>query len=294
MKKILRPVIKLNNSPIMKISLQEIEAIRHAHSICKSKEWSGMLMMNIDGNLKNIDDLIVDVKGFYICDVGSVHHTAFDMTDHMSAFDIFPQWDFENAKWDGITNFSGPKVGLIHTHHNMQAYFSSIDLEELDENVQNYGLYISLIVNQEGNYAAKGAFVSKVKTTQELSSEFYDIHNKNIINEQEYLCIFDFILEFQTENWFIDRLEELEIINAKKALIKSLPPDYKFPTKKSYNLPPVKDYKPKTTNYTKQYIEGYGYFYIDHVSGIVTNTFGQTVAEEVYNHMIDTLYLDKD
>lgn len=57
-------------------------------------------------------------------------------------------------------DFLDYKLGHIHSHNDMNTYFSGQDLDELRENSPNHNLYLSLIVNNWMDMVAKVAFIA--------------------------------------------------------------------------------------------------------------------------------------
>jgi proteasome lid subunit RPN8/RPN11 len=47
-------------------------------------------------------------------------------------------------------------VGLIHSHHNMKAFFSDTDIEEIEDN--DFSPYISLVVSYDQKFVAKECY----------------------------------------------------------------------------------------------------------------------------------------
>lgn len=66
----------------------------------------------------------------------------------------------------------GAILGQIHSHHNMDVFFSPEDTDELHVNAENHNYYLSVIVNNHGDIIAKLCFLATrkhhVSTTLEL------------------------------------------------------------------------------------------------------------------------------
>lgn len=72
------------------------------------------------------------------------------------------------------------KVGHIHSHHDMQVFFSGTDNMELMDNAPNHNHYLSLIINNKNEMVARIAYVVKEKLVQAI--EFKDTNgNKQTV-----------------------------------------------------------------------------------------------------------------
>ena len=116
------------------------------HSFAGSTEWSGILLYTIDkGDIFDPTKLKIIAKGMFPMDIGSPGYTEYDYDENtLDMYDFYPEALEE--EW---------RLGHIHTHHNMKAYFSGTDLQELRDNIDNHVYYLSLIVNFDGEYCAK-------------------------------------------------------------------------------------------------------------------------------------------
>ena len=116
------------------------------HSFAGSTEWSGILLYTIDkGDIFDPTKLQITAKGMFPMDIGSPGYTEYDYDENtLDMYDFYP--NALEEEW---------RLGHIHTHHNMKAYFSGTDLQELRDNIDNHVYYLSLIVNFDGEYCAK-------------------------------------------------------------------------------------------------------------------------------------------
>lgn len=108
------------------------------------------------------------------------------------------------------------RVGLIHSHHNMNAFFSSTDTTELHEKAID-GLYLSLIVNNDMEPVCKlcwmGQVERKIETYNSWNLGFF-VRKPKKVTKTEIANVF---YEIQMEiNWhdsidtIADRYNELE------------------------------------------------------------------------------------
>jgi hypothetical protein len=135
--------------------------INYYHKSNPGTEWSGVLFYKIiEGSIVNPADLVLYAESFYLMNIGTASYTSFDYSeDILNVYDEYPELEEYNT-------------GLIHTHHGMDSYFSSTDMEELEDNASLYNFYLSLIVNNKGNYAAKLAVpVVENQVTQKIKNE---------------------------------------------------------------------------------------------------------------------------
>ena len=183
------------------MSSDVINQIMFLHATKGKTEWSGILLYDvIRGNPSKPSEFVLKAKHIFLMDVGSHSYTEYE-TDG----DIVDIYD----KIDGAMEM---KIGQIHTHHDMSAFFSAVDTDELQTNVDKHNYYLSLIVNFSGNYQAKVAFLSKIKKTVDYS--FTDDSGKKRaskeIIEEDVMVIIDMEIHMEYANkFFYDRIREL-------------------------------------------------------------------------------------
>lgn len=104
-------------------------------------EWSGTLFYRVQsGSFGN--NLVLIADDLFLRDVGSSTYTEFD--DDVDAFN----YQIENGLEDDIQ-------GLCHSHNQMASFFSGVDSSTLEEFGKLMPHFLSLIVNNKGNYCAK-------------------------------------------------------------------------------------------------------------------------------------------
>ena len=82
------------------------------------------------------------------------------------------------------------KMGMIHSHHSMKAYFSGTDMSELSDNTEFHNYYLSLVVNNSGMLVAKVAFRGDVKG-YECKDEQGKPWNLKLTNARQEMFTFD-------------------------------------------------------------------------------------------------------
>lgn len=115
-------------------------------------EWSGILVYDIEGDITNPKECRILLKDIVPMDKGSSSYTTYKL-DPKIVMDYYMQ-NPENMDYS---------IGHIHSHHNMAVFFSGTDTDELHENAPNHNLYLSLIVNNKGEYACKLVFLGEVR-----------------------------------------------------------------------------------------------------------------------------------
>lgn len=140
---------------------KQINYLHSKHNV----EWSGFLLYNfkVKDSVKEEDirgDILSNPKiyeiiaeDFLLCDIGTSGYTNFDPGEHYE--DLLA---YLTSIGKSVEDY---KVGLLHTHHSMKAFFSGTDLDELVDNTKFHAAYLSLIVNKEKEYVAKLAFPAK-------------------------------------------------------------------------------------------------------------------------------------
>ena len=95
--------------------------------------------------------MIINVTEFMLKDIGSSGYTEYEFGIEM--IDLYEE----------RPELLIMKMGHLHTHHQMKAYFSGTDKQCLHDNAPNFDMFLSIIINTEGMKIAKIAFVSEIK-----------------------------------------------------------------------------------------------------------------------------------
>lgn len=106
-----------------------------------STEWSGVLFYTVKGSFET-EDLELEVKDLLVLDIGTTTYTEFTSSAKI------PQFMIEKGLLE-------TQMGLIHSHHSMETFFSGTDLSTLKEEGKDRNHFLSLIVNNKGTYSAK-------------------------------------------------------------------------------------------------------------------------------------------
>ena len=289
-------VIKLANKATMNIPINVIDQVDFLHRKIGSVEWSGILLVKIEGSINNLTDLEVDVKDIFLCDIGTSVSTSYDNTDHYEdLWELFPDYDFLNdQRWDGKNNLVGYKMCQCHTHHTLNggAYFSGTDMDDLKINSSAHGLYISLIFDAKGNYVAKGSFEAKIEENLVIKAVDFPNNNLSLNNQSDQLITFDFKINQESvllDDWFVKRYE---LIEEKKARLKT-----QEILEKSIKISGIKQTKNYSTNHVKnsgyeeEFIPGLGVVYTSETGALINDLGIPLKAHEavIYNNFYKSL-----
>lgn len=172
-------------------------------------EWSGVLFYTPSGTFEN-GDLEIHCEDIYPMDIGTTTYTEFNMSPDVIGYMA------QNPE------LLDCKMGLIHSHNNMSAFFSGTDVETLREEGAERNHFVSLIVNNAGKYDAAITRKIKYKAIRELSYDSFDgpveSNNKEIVEgeELEYFKL-DIVFEETPENNFVEVAERLSEIKKNKS-----------------------------------------------------------------------------
>lgn len=147
--------------------------IRYLANKYPSNEWSGILFVEYNGNFDD-ESLSITARDLYVMDIGSSGFTTFD-SRNAEYFSYAVKNDL-----DETCDF-----GLIHSHHNMKAFFSGTDSAELNATGKTRDVYVSLIVNNDGAYVAKITRRVQKKANVEWIVSYSDLSGNRTITKSE-------------------------------------------------------------------------------------------------------------
>lgn len=84
-----------------------------------------------------------------------------------------------------MDTLSNVKVGLLHSHNRMNAFFSGTDLDTLHEQAAQCNNVLSIVVNNDGNYVAKFTQKQKIHEIKEYTIETQLAISYNFLGEKE-------------------------------------------------------------------------------------------------------------
>jgi hypothetical protein len=198
-------LVEQKGRPKLLLSKEIQLQIDRAHTRVGAREWSGILFFSVVRDTPDVEDLELKAEMFFPMDVGSEAFTSFDANHELlEIYRKYPQ-------------AMELRTGLIHTHHTMSSFFSSVDERTLLENARFYPFYLSLIMSMKTEPIARIAVHSKVsvKGTETVT---YGTHTttREIDMQTEQVLYWNcevFKEVSRPAPWFTERLENL----AKKA-----------------------------------------------------------------------------
>lgn len=160
-------------SDVFKLKITESleNKIRQCCKESWNTEWSGVLFYTIEGSFKD-NNIEVICEDLLIMDVGSKTFTEFEENADIISYMV-------------DNDLLETKRGLIHSHNTFSTFFSSTDQETLLSEGLKRDNFVSLIVNNEGNYSASITRKCTSIITAKYSST-YDFENTSIDYESKY------------------------------------------------------------------------------------------------------------
>lgn len=192
---------------------------REIHNV----EWSGVLFYKINGSFED-GSLEVECVDIFQMDEGSSGYTEFDMSaDVMNYMVEHPELISEDVY-----------QGLIHSHNNMSTFFSGTDTGTLLAEGSDVNHFVSLIVNNAGNYTA--GITRRITVNQKVSEEYtypsWNDENKSGTREftasKTYVQWFNLDVNVdevpkEDESEILERIREVRKIKASKPKVTSQP-----------------------------------------------------------------------
>lgn len=146
---------------------ESVEAkIRHLCNRVHDVEWSGTLFYTVEGSL---DDGTFKATCIDICvmDIGTSGYTEFKDTEDIIAYRLEHR---ETLLREGVYE------GLIHSHNTFRAFFSGTDESTLISEGSDLNHFLSLIVNNDGQYVAR--ITRKLKS--KIKAEAHIVYTKTL------------------------------------------------------------------------------------------------------------------
>lgn len=199
------PVIETNIFIDIIVPEEFQEQVKFLTHKINNKEWSGILLYSVTGDINDFENFKITLQHIHLMDIGSGGATDYELDESIVELKM------------SDPKFLSYKMGHIHSHHNMDAYFSVTDKEEIVDNSEFYNYYLSVIVNNHGKMVGKIAFRGNINslTAKRTSGELYSTNlqgNYVFI----YQCAFDKQFQSTVNNNFVDRYHEIIKLNAEK------------------------------------------------------------------------------
>lgn len=180
-------LIKKDNRYKLIITPALEEKIRFLCARFPNNEYSGVLFYNYTGRFED-NSLVLTAKDFCLMDYGSATYTEFDSNPEICNYMI------ENDLLEC-------QQALLHSHNIMGTTPSGTDLNTLVEEGSFRNNFLSLIVNNVGNYTAM--LTRKVKhiphVTETLEYEFFGDGTINLGTDE-----YDAVESYEIEYFFLD------------------------------------------------------------------------------------------
>lgn len=196
-----------------------IEVENKIRALCKKVyniEWSGILFYKKEGTFEDNNLRIICVDIFPM-DIGTTVYTEFQESPDIISY------------MTGNTELLDCQMGLVHSHHSMSTFFSGTDKATLKEEGTYKNHFVSLIVNNDGQYTA--AITRKIKSNKTIIEDnYYNSFNGEVLSytkeykeETEELEYFQLVVEVEEIAGIEERLKEIKESKAKKVIPKKNP-----------------------------------------------------------------------
>lgn len=185
--------LRMNNVTMNKIDSGNISLnicgnlelkIRALASVFPKNEWSGILFYKINkekSNKKSFENMVYDAIDVFPLDAGTSAYTNFEIDN----IDL-PIFMVNNGYDDDDDIF----MGLIHSHPTFSTNASGTDYNTITKECCERGVFLSLIVNNEGTYSAYMSRLVKKNIKMECIKECTGFGGKIIkqnINKNEVM-----------------------------------------------------------------------------------------------------------
>lgn len=217
-------IIELKNTKIpLYISDNLRNQIQYLCTKIADVEWSGILFHDLEGNIDDLKTMKLYAQELLPMNKGTKGYTEYDYDEEYTKF--------LKSKVNGnmkelvklLKDKNKNRISHIHSHNNMNVFFSGTDTQELIDGSSNPDkpYYLSLIVNNKGDMCAKISYRGIIETEgHEYSKITYkDINGKVIIennnkelnNTEEVMFVVDcdIILFYDIDDNFVNRTEKI-------------------------------------------------------------------------------------
>lgn len=166
-----------------------------------NREWSGIIFYTHEGDVDDIENLVITAIDLYPLDIGTATYTEFEYTPDFAGY-IGSNLELMDAS-----------MGLIHSHQNMSVFFSGTDEATLREQAPIYKTFLSVIVNNKLDVEAAMSIESSIDTSMDIKYQSLDKRQvvrqstKSTTNIIRYNCHIK--KEYDTDADFLNIVEEL-------------------------------------------------------------------------------------
>ena len=161
---------KKSSSYKLLVSLELEKKIRYYLDRFPSIEYSGTLFYTVFGSFET-NDLVINAFDFLLQDIGTGAYTEFNQSPDVIGYMV------EHPELLDETVYQG----LMHSHHNMGAFFSGTDTSTLREEGSDRVHFVSLIIDTKGTYQAAitRVVVEEMKATGFI--KYPTFNNKEVV-----------------------------------------------------------------------------------------------------------------
>jgi len=155
-------------------------------------EWCGILFYTEEGYIDNPDEYKIHVHAMYPMHIGDQSSTEIENYGEVEHYiQARPELD-------------DMRQGFIHSHNDMDTFFSGTDEKQLVESATAYDLFLSIITNNNGNYVARVSFPVDAITTKKGTL--------NVVEDSVgYLdCKVQYMRYYNIEDKILERVKELD------------------------------------------------------------------------------------
>ena len=180
--------------------------IRQACLLVPNIEWSGILFYSYTGKFED-KSLVIRCEDIYVMDIGNSGSTEFEMSPEVISYMS------ENPE------LLDCQLGLVHSHHNMSAFFSNTDLDTLLEEGKDRNHFVSLIVNNAGVYTAAITRKVTIKRTANDVIKYKTFEDNDVTETElktetkEFIHYFNLNIKVEQssiDNTFFNRINEIK------------------------------------------------------------------------------------
>lgn len=159
-------------------------AINTACSMSQGKEWSAIIFYVVKNLEKGFKDMHIDVIDMLVMDIGNEVHTSWEYNDDINEYMI------SNDLLDNDIC-----MGQLHSHVNMNAFFSGEDMGTLKQEAMDREHNLSVVVNNMGAVVAKISRRILRRFTGQVDVS-YPSFNEKVIKESMVIDNTENIIEF--------------------------------------------------------------------------------------------------
>ena len=189
---------KFEGTPQVLIGEQVHEVDRWLCKKYSDAEWCGILFYTEEGYIDNPDEYKIHVHAMYPMHIGDSSSTEIENYGEVEHYiQARPELD-------------DMRQGFIHSHNNMDTFFSSTDEQQLIDRANGYDLFLSIITNNNADYIARVSFPVDTITTKKGT--------RNIVESSVgfLTCEVKYMRHYNIEDNVLERIEDLDKVYKKE------------------------------------------------------------------------------